>query len=54
MVTVEVESLYRKHDNVASVAVVSQPHPLKSEGIFAYFVLKSLAPEHKNKMAIFF
>jgi len=51
MGTAEVEASIKKHHNVASVAVVGQPHPIKGEGIFAYIVLKSLAPEHKNEVA---
>ena len=41
MGTAEVEAAVKKHDNVASVAVVGKPHPIKGEGIFAYVVLKS-------------
>ena len=41
MGTAEVEAAIKKHDNVASVAVVGKPHPIKGEGIFAYVVLKS-------------
>jgi len=41
MGTAEVEAAILKHDNVAEVAVVGKPHPLKGEGIFAYVVLKS-------------
>jgi acetyl-CoA synthetase len=41
MGTAEVEAAIKKHDNVAEVAVVGKPHPLKGEGIFAYIVLKS-------------
>jgi len=40
MGTAEVESAIKKHNNVASVAVVGKPHELKGEGIFAYVVLK--------------
>jgi acetyl-CoA synthetase len=40
MGTAEVESAIKKHDNVASVAVVGKPHEIKGEGIFAYVVLK--------------
>ncbi|MEA3455899.1 MAG: acetate--CoA ligase [Campylobacterota bacterium] len=40
MGTAEVEAAIKKHDNVASVAVVGKPHPIKGEGIFAYVVLK--------------
>jgi acetyl-CoA synthetase len=40
MGTAEVESAIKKHDNVASVAVVGRPHEIKGEGIFAYVVLK--------------
>ncbi len=41
MGTAEVESAIKKHSQVASVAVVGKPHPIKGEGIFAYIVLKS-------------
>lgn len=41
MGTAEVEAAIKKHPNVAEVAVVGKPHPLKGEGIFAYVVLKS-------------
>ncbi|MBL0707814.1 MAG: acetate--CoA ligase [Sulfurimonas sp.] len=41
MGTAEVEAAIKKHDNVAEVAVVGKPHPLKGEGIFAYVLLKS-------------
>jgi len=41
MGTAEVEAAIKKHDNVASVAVVGKPHPIKGEGIFAYVVMKS-------------
>jgi acetyl-CoA synthetase len=40
MGTAEVESAIKKHNNVASVAVVGKPHEIKGEGIFAYVVLK--------------
>ena len=40
MGTAEVEAAIKKHPNVASVAVVGKPHPIKGEGIFAYVVLK--------------
>ncbi|CAA6799210.1 MAG: Acetyl-coenzyme A synthetase (EC [uncultured Sulfurovum sp.] len=40
MGTAEVEAAIKKHDNVASVAVVGKPHEIKGEGIFAYLVLK--------------
>jgi acetyl-CoA synthetase len=38
--TAEVEAAIKKHENVAEVAVVGKPHPIKGEGIFAYIVLK--------------
>jgi len=41
MGTAEVEAAIKKHPNVAEVAVVGKPHPLKGEGIFAYIVLKA-------------
>jgi acetyl-CoA synthetase len=51
MGTAEVESAIEKHPNVASVAVVGKPHPLKGEGIFAYVVLKSVPMEHNDEVA---
>ena len=51
MGTAEVESAIKKHSNVASVAVVGKPHPLKGEGIFAYVVLKSVPVEHNDEVA---
>lgn len=45
MGTAEVEASIKKHPNVASVAVVGKPHPIKGEGIFAYVVLKSVAED---------
>jgi acetyl-CoA synthetase len=51
MGTAEVEAAIKKHDNVAAVAVVGKPHPLKGEGIFAYIVLKSVPVVHKNEVA---
>ena len=41
MGTAEVEAAIKKHNNVASVAVVGKPHEIKGEGIFAYIVLKN-------------
>ncbi len=40
MGTAEVEAALKKESEVAEVAVVGKPHPLKGEGIFAYVVLK--------------
>ncbi len=40
MGTAEVEAAIKKHNDVAAVAVVGKPHPIKGEGIFAYIVLK--------------
>ncbi|MFK5975371.1 MAG: acetate--CoA ligase [Sulfurovum sp.] len=51
MGTAEVEAAIKKHDNVASVAVVGKPHPIKGEGIFAYVVLKSVPVEHNDDIA---
>jgi acetyl-CoA synthetase len=42
MGTAEVEAAIKKHDKVASVAVVGKQHQIKGEGIFAYVVLKHL------------
>jgi acetyl-CoA synthetase len=55
MGTAEVEAAIKKHDNVASVAVVGKPHDIKGEGIFAYVVLKSdegIADELEEMKAI--
>ncbi|MEA3288878.1 MAG: acetate--CoA ligase [Campylobacterota bacterium] len=55
MGTAEVEAAIKKHDNVASVAVVGKPHEIKGEGIFAYIVLKSdegVADELENMKEI--
>jgi len=49
MGTAEVEAAILKHDNVAEVAVVGKPHPLKGEGIFAYVVLKSATEADEEK-----
>ena len=51
MVTAEVEAAIKKHDNVASVAVVGKPHEIKGEGIFAYVVLKSVPSNSKDQLA---
>jgi acetyl-CoA synthetase len=42
MGTAEVESAIKKHEMVASVAVVGKSHEIKGEGIFAYVVLKDI------------
>jgi acetyl-CoA synthetase len=51
MGTSEVEAAIKKHDNVASVAVVGKPHEIKGEGIFAYIVLKSTPVSHRDEIA---
>ncbi len=51
MGTAEVEAAIKKHDNVAAVAVVGKPHPIKGEGIFAYVVLKSVPMAHADDVA---
>ncbi len=38
--TAEIEASLAHHSNVAEVAVVSRPEPIKGEGIFAYIVMK--------------
>jgi acetyl-CoA synthetase len=38
--TAEIEGAIKKHDNIALVAVVSKPHEIKGEAIFAFVVLK--------------
>ncbi|MCW8895385.1 acetate--CoA ligase [Sulfurimonas sp.] len=53
MGTAEVEAAILKDDNVAEVAVVGKPHPLKGEGIFAYIALKSeVSDEEAEKKSI--
>jgi acetyl-CoA synthetase len=49
--TAEIEAGIKKHNNVASVAVVGKPHEIKGEGIFAYVVLKSIPTEHRDETA---
>jgi len=51
MGTAEVEASIKKHNNVAAVAVVGKPHPIKGEGIFAYVVLNSVPMEHRDEVA---
>ena len=43
--TMEVESALVAHPSVAEAAVVSRPHDIKGESIFAFVVLKGSAPE---------
>ncbi|MCR1809628.1 MAG: acetate--CoA ligase [Epsilonproteobacteria bacterium] len=38
--TAEIEAVLGHHENVAEVAVVGRPDPIKGEGIFAYIVIK--------------
>ena len=38
--TAEIEAVLGNHENVAEVAVVGRPDPIKGEGIFAYIVIK--------------
>lgn len=38
--TAEIEAVLGHHTNVAEVAVVGRPDPIKGEGIFAYIILK--------------
>ena len=38
--TAEIEAILGRHLNVAEVAVVGRPDPIKGEGIFAYIVIK--------------
>ncbi len=53
MGTAEVESAIKKHESVATVAVVGKPHEIKGEGIFAYIVLKEPSEaSEKLKIAI--
>jgi acetyl-CoA synthetase len=42
--TMEVESAFVAHPRVAEAAVVSRPHDIKGEAIFAYVVLKGQRP----------
>jgi len=39
--TAEIEAVLGHHSNVAEVAVVGRPDPIKGEGVFAYIVIKS-------------
>jgi acetyl-CoA synthetase len=39
--TAEIEAILAHHENVAEVAVVGRPDPIKGEGIFAYIVIKN-------------
>lgn len=53
MGTAEVESAIKKHESVATVAVVGKPHEIKGEGIFAYIVLKEPTQDSEElKIAI--
>lgn len=38
--TAEIEAVLGHHQNVAEVAVVGRPDPIKGEGIFAYIIIK--------------
>lgn len=38
--TAEIEAVLGHHENVAEVAVVGRPDPIKGEGIFAYIIIK--------------
>ena len=40
--TAEIEAVLGNHENVAEVAVVGRPDPIKGEGIFAYIVIKGM------------
>ena len=46
--TMEVESALVAHPSVAEAAVVSRPHAIKGESIFAFVVLKGEAPQHEG------
>ena len=46
--TMEVESALVAHPSVAEAAVVSRPHEIKGESIFAFVVLKSAAPGNEG------
>ena len=46
--TMEVESALVAHPSVAEAAVVSRPHEIKGESIFAFVVLKGAAPGNEG------
>ena len=46
--TMEVESALVAHPDVAEAAVVSRPHEIKGESIFAFVVLKGAAPRNEG------
>ena len=47
MGTAEIEAALAKEDEVAEVAVVGRPHPIKGESIFAYVVMKHSLEESR-------
>ena len=49
--TMEVESALVAHPDVAEAAVVSRPHEIKGESIFAFVVLKGAAPDTDDEDA---
>jgi acetyl-CoA synthetase len=46
--TMEVESAFVAHPRVAEAAIVSRPHDVKGESIFAYVVLKGERPTGRD------
>ena len=50
--TMEVESALVAHPSVAEAAVVSRPHEIKGESIFAFVVLKSVAAGMRGRLAL--
>jgi acetyl-CoA synthetase len=46
--TAEVESAFVAHPAVAEAAVVSMPHPIKGEGIYAFVTLKAGIPKSEE------
>jgi acetyl-CoA synthetase len=46
--TAEVESAFVAHPSVAEAAVVSMPHPIKGEGIYAFVTLKADVPRSED------
>ncbi len=50
--TMEVESALVAHPSVAEAAVVSRPHEIKGESIFAFVVLKGAAPGNTTQQEL--
>ncbi len=50
--TMEIESALVAHPHVAEAAVVSKPHDIKGESVFAYVVLNIARPESSNAQSL--